>query len=133
MDRINVFLISPTKSPVHTHNRSYHFTKSKETILVNENATSKGTLNASDSCISFVMRSPIFGANGNDSVEEIANGSNKKISKNGLNTNENIEFTHKKQRIIQRNNSHFNTIMSKMSECNMDEISQKKSGEKIKK
>jgi hypothetical protein len=74
------------------------------------------------------MRSPIFG--GSDSVEEMGSAGNQKIK---INTHDNIEFTQKKQRLIQRNNSHFNTIMSKMSECNMDEVSQKKNGEKNKK
>ena len=119
-----MFLINPTTSPVNNKNNSTHFfkNKSKETILY-ENATSKGSFNASDSCISFVMRSPIFG--GNDSVEEINNmGSSNKITQKSNHDNEN--HTYQKHNLIKRNNSHFNTIMSKLSDANMDEISQKK-------
>lgn len=126
-DKINVFSINPTRSPINTqHNRSTVFFKgkSKGTIIL-ENGTSKGSLNVSDSCISFVMRSPIFGVN--DSVEEIENyESNQKISQK-LNTHE-FDIKTRKQNLIKRNNSHFNTIMSKHSEANTDEVSQKKTG-----
>ena len=73
------------------------------------------------------MRSPIFG--GNDSVEEIGNmQSINKINKSPMHDNENRTFP--KHNLITRKNSHFNTIMSKHSEVNMDEISQKRNGKK---
>lgn len=87
---------------------------------------------ASDSCISFVMRAPIFGGNsGNDSVDEIDNlASCKKVITSHGNMH---DSTVKKHNLIKRNNSHFNTIMSKLSDYNMDEISQKKGTIKINK
>lgn len=129
-DKVNVFMLSPSKSPMHNNHNNNDSpsrilkNKSRETFF-GENATSKGSFRAEDSCISFVMRSPIFGDDGNDSVEEMNNnfGSNMK-----MNSNANVTESIKKHNLIKRNNSHFNTIMSKISDFNMtqEEIPHKK-------
>ena len=112
LKKINVFAISPSHSPCTSSSKYIRkYEKSKETIAVNDQFTSKGSFLGSDSCISFVMRSPIFKGNV-DTVEEIqlTNGFCKSLH----------DSAGSKSSIIKRNNTHFNTIMSKMSNNNID-------------